>query len=172
MNAVRKAEQDVVREQKRQLRIMNCVVFSILYKMGYDADTIVQRFNEITQVWIECREKRQSTFQILEEETGIELALEGEKSYKEFDQNTYRTRNATIPEYIYSLHRRKRWIAPMILACVLVTLYRIDHWTDEQMEQFIMEDRQIRMECGDNVQTYENYMTRETGYTPREWEEK
>lgn len=170
MNQIKKAEQDVVREQKKQLAIMNCTVFTILYEMGWDADKIVQRFNDISNIWLECREKKMTTFQLLEDETGIEIALEGERSFHDFDQLTFSMRNATPAEYIYSLHRRKRWIAPMILACVIIAVKRIDNWDDEQIEELIRKDREIRNECGSEVKVYESYMFDRTGYSPSAWE--
>lgn len=110
MNALRKAEQQVQRDQKHQLRVMNIVCFLSLHRMGMDADTIIKRFNEATAIWVECREKKVSAFQILEEEIGIEIALDGEKSYTEFDQLRWRNETLTPMQYIYSINRRKRWV--------------------------------------------------------------
>lgn len=168
---IRRAEQSCIKEQKRQLSIINVVCFIILYRMGWDVDKIIDRFNVATNIWRECRDKRTSAFALLEEETGIEVALDGEKSYTEFDQLHYRTGTMTPEEYIYSLHRRKRWVAPMILACLSLALIRTDHWSDEQVAGFLAKTDELRKECGENVKAYKELMIQETGYTPKIWGE-
>ena len=169
--SIRKAEQSCFKDQKRQLSIMNTVCFVTLYRMGWDAEKIIDRFNRATDIWRECTEKRTSVFALMEQETGIEIALDGEKSYAEFDQLHYRTGTMTATEYIYSLHRRKRWVAPMIIACLSLALRRTDNWTDDQLAEFIAETDAIRKEYGENVKTYVDLMIKETGFTPKVWGE-
>ena len=168
---IRKAEQSCIKYQKEQLRIINVVCFVTLYRMGWDADKIIDRFNVSTEIWRECRDKRTSSFALLEEETGIEIALDGEKSYTDFDQLHYRTGTLTPEEYIYSLHRRKRWVAPMILACLCLALRRTDNWSDEQIAEFLSKTDEMRKEYGENIKAYVNLMIEETGYTPKIWGE-
>lgn len=168
---VRKAEQSCIKYQKEQLRIVNVVCFISLFRLGWDADKIISRFNVATEIWRECRDKRISAFTLLEEETGIELALDGERSYTEFNQLHYRTGTMTPEEYIYSLHRRKRWIAPMILACLLLALRRTDDWDDDKLAEFVGMTDELRKENGESSKTYVALMEKETGYTPKIWGE-
>lgn len=167
MNALRKAERKVQEDQKHQLRVMNIVCFLSLHRMGMDADTIIKRFNEATAIWVECREKKVSAFQILEEETGIELALDGEKSYKEFDQLKWRTETLTPTQYIYSINRRKRWVSPLILACMCLALHRAG---DDRIEEFLQKTDEQRRQTED-LKVLIPMMEQETGYTPRLWGE-
>lgn len=171
MKQINKAEQSCIKYQTEQLRMINCTCFIALYRLGWDADKIVERFNDATEIWQECRAKHTSTFAMLEEETGIELALDGEKSYTEFDQLKFGGKDRTPSEYIYSLHRRKRWVAPMMLSCMLLALHRVDDWSDEQMGEFIRITDEIRKANGEVVQNYVNMMISETGFTPRLWGE-
>ena len=171
MNAVKKAEQEVIKEQKKQLRIINVVCFVTLYRMGWDADKIIQRFNDATDVWNECKQKHISTFELLEEETDIEMALDDEKSYHEFSQLQFTERVVTTYEYIYSLNRRKRWIAPMILATIAVALHRVDQWDEDELAEFIGITNALRQEYGDHIEQYVAMMKQETGYTPKLWGE-
>lgn len=166
---IRKAEQSCIQYQKEQLRIINVVCFVTLYKMGWDVDKIIDRFNTATEIWRECRDKKTSAFALLEEETGIELALDGEKSYTDFAQLHYRTGTMTPAEYIYSLHRRKRWVAPMILACLALALRRVDNWSDEELESFIQKTSELRKEYGEDSKHYKNLLIKETGYSPKVW---
>lgn len=171
MNAIKKAEQSCIKYQKNQLRMINCASFVALFREGWKADKIIERFNDATDIWRECKEKKTSTFALLEEETGIELALDGEKSYTDFEQLRFHTGTYTPEKYIYSLHRRKRWVAPMILSCLALALRRVDGWTDEKLEEFLRITDEIRKTCGEDVRNYINLMVDETGYTPKLWGE-
>lgn len=169
-SAIRKAEQSCIKYQKEQLRIANVVCFIALYRMGWDADKIIQRFNDATTIWGECREKRTSTLALLETETGIEIALDGEKTYTEFEQLHYNEKSMTPAEYIYSLHRRKRWLLPLFLACLCLALHRIDGWEDE-LEEFLRITNNLRQENGEYLAAYVKIMKDETGLTPKLWGE-
>lgn len=168
---IKKAEESCFREQKKQLSIMNVVCFVTLYRMGWDVDRIIDRFNISTNIWRECVENKMSAFELLERETGIEIALDGERPYTDFGQLRYRKETMTPSEYIYSLHRRKRWVAPMILACLSLALRRAENWSDEQLAEFIAKTDELRKEHGENVKTYVDLMISETGYTPKVWGE-
>ena len=171
MKGIRKAEQSVIAYQKNQLRIMNVVLFITLYRRGYTADQIVERFNLGTDIWKESREKQSNTLAVLEEETGIELALDGEKSYTEFTQLAYREKEVTPEEYIYALHRRKRWFAPMFLACMLLALRRMDDLSDDDLAEIAHQSDEIRKAHGEDAKVYKDLMEKETGYTPKLWGE-
>ena len=169
MNAIKKAEQDVIKHQLKQLKIINITCFIALYRFGWDADKIIERFNQATDIWNECKENHSSTLELLEQETGIELMLDGEKTYHDFTQLRYVEREVTPAQYIYSLYRRKRWIAPLILGCILIALHRVDGWEYDELSAFIIETDMIRKTCGEDVEKYEEAMAEETGYTPRLW---
>lgn len=168
MNITR-TEKEVIKFQKHQLAILNICCFIILHRQGWNADKIIERFNDATSIWQEVKEKKLSTFELLEDETGIELALDGEKSYTEFGQLKFQEREVTPSQYIYSLQRRKRWIAPMILAVILIAFHRVDGWEYDELARFITEEDALRKELGDNLSKYRQRMLDETGYTPKLW---
>lgn len=168
---IKRTEKEVVRYQQHQLAIINICCFVILHRMGWDADKIIQRFNDATDVWMEVKANHLSTFELLETETGIELALDGEKSYTEFGQLKFQEREVTPSQYIYSLHRRKRWIAPMILATILIAFHRHDGWDYDELSEFITQEDAIRRELGDDLSRYRKLMLDETGLTPKLWGE-
>ena len=167
--ATKKVEQALIKEQNRQLKIINITSFVALHEMGWDADQIIDTFNLATDAWNECREQKLSIFQLLEKETGIEMALDGEKSYHEFDQLNNRYREVTEAEYIYGMHRRKRWIPPMLLACAVLGLSRRGI-SDAELNEFISRTDEIRKQYGDRVDDYEKMMEERTGFTPKVWE--
>ena len=169
MNITR-TEKEVIRYQRHQLAIINICCFVILHRMGWSADKIIERFNDATGIWQEVKEKHLSAFELLENETGIELALDGEKSYTEFGQLRFQEREVTPSQYIYSLQRRKRWIAPMILAVILIAFHRVDGWEYDELATFITEEDALRKEYGDSLPKYRQLMFDETGYTPKLWE--
>ncbi len=168
---ITKAEKEVIRFQQHQLSIINICCFIILFRHGWSADKIIERFNDATKIWMEVKEHRLSTFELLESETGIELALDGEKSYTEFSQLKFRERDVTPAQYIYSLHRRKRWIAPMLLAVILIAFHRVDGWEYDELAQFIQEEDELRKTYGDSLPKYRQLMLEETGLTPKLWGE-
>ena len=149
--------------------MLNCTCFTALYQMGWDADKIIERFEDVMPVWQECASKGISALELLEEETGIEIALDGEKSWHDFDQLNHNNRVVSDPEYIYSIYRRVRWYIPSMLACLMLTLHRQDGWEYETISEFISRTDDIRRECGDSLGAYKDKMMKVTGYTPRLW---
>lgn len=168
MNITR-TEKEVIKFQKHQLAIINICCFIILHRHGWSNEKILERFADATRIWQEVKENKLSTFELLEDETGIELALDGEKSYTEFGQLKFQERTVTPSQYIYSLQRRKRWIAPMILAVILIAFHRVDGWEYDELAQFITEEDALRKEYGDNLSKYRKQMLEETGETPSLW---
>lgn len=170
MKPIARAQNQCVKNQQKQLAIMNCVSFCILYDMGWDADKIIERFNDATEVWHETRRKGVTTLELLENETGIELSLDGIRSWHDFDQfRSDGERYLTDAEYIYSLTRRRMWFAPMVLAGLILALCRKDGWDEAEITEFMQRDKEIRTKCGNKVENYKKYMENKTGFTPKLW---
>ena len=168
MSHYRKTEKRIIQEQRRQLKMINCAAFTALFEMGWDADRIVERFNDTTDIYHELRDTGKTAFELLEDETEIELMLDGEKGWRELDFFNHSGRTVTIPQYIYTLNHRERFIIPQILATLLIAIHRIDHYDYDQLSNVITAIDNIRKECGQDLKAYVERM-KTTGYTPALW---
>ena len=113
-------------------------------------------------------------FEILEKEPGIEMALEGEKSYKEF---MYFGGGQKKPlndiQYAYMLQRYIKWMPSMIMTALCISLHRQEGWGFERLSKFIYRIDLLRELFGTNLDKYADMMVAVTGHHPKEfWENK
>ena len=144
MNALKKADYDLQRELKRQIDIIYPASVIVWWKeYGWRKLRIMRRLATSQQVWTECADYgiEKSMLQMLEEETGIEMTLSGiEGSWHTLaymDGAAWDGRPLTLPQTIYMRQQQKKWIAPMLLACMCLSLYRDEKWGPERIGKFI-----------------------------------
>ena len=163
---IRKAEQRNKKEREKQADIIYSACFTVLHSYGWDADEIITVLNGIPKVLHESHEKELSVFEMLEQETGIELSLDGVKSYHKYAWMSSDTTVNPISDlqYIYMLNNELKWIPSIILAALVLTLRRDKDWDDEKLSDFIQELNRVRMSLGEDTQKYREYMAKKTGY--------
>ena len=134
-NALKKSERALTAEMNKQLSIMFCSTAVILWRdYGWRKLRIMRRFATIQEVWTECADygTEKSMMQMLEEETGIEMTLSGfEKSYHDLaylDDSAWDRRQLTLPQVIYMHQQQIKWMAPLILASICLSMHRDEHW--------------------------------------------
>ena len=128
----------------------------------------MRRFATTREVWIECGDygTHKSIFEMLEEETGVDLQLTGCEDWHTlsyFSEDAWDGKMLTIPQAIYMRQQQRKWIAPMLLACICISLYRDEHWGAERLAAFIGKINQLRQQLGEDPENYAELMFQITG---------
>ena len=170
----KRAEAALGREHNKQLNIVYSACFCVLWQdYQWRENRIIKRFRTSTDVWMECGNF--SILECMERETGIEMTLDGDKSFHEY---AYFSADTTVkplsdPEMIYMYNRVMRWLPTMILASVCLALYRNDGWGYERLNRFIGKVNGLLQILGNDDKAYDKYMQKTTGHSTREfWEKK
>ena len=170
MNAIRKSETDLEKAQRRFEDVLYPACALVWWKdYGWDEWMIIGIFDAANKVWDECIKvsKDKSVFQILEEETGIEMTLDGEKSYKEvkcLNADTWNGEERSWAEYVLMRQTQKKWVAPMILAAICIALHRDEGWGFECLNDLVGKINQFRREHGDNPKYYIHALNETCGF--------
>lgn len=166
---LRKAEQELQKELIHQLHIFYPAATVILWNdYGWRAQRIFKIFNQSQTAWDECANwgTEKSMMMMLEEETGIELCIEGNKSYHDLaflDAKKWDGHKPSVPEQVLIRKRQKKWIQPQLMACLLLSLHRDEKWGAQRLEQFLVKMDALRLENGENENAYETLLEYRTG---------
>lgn len=165
MNPLKKVEMELNREMAKQIEILYAASSVIWWRdYGWRSTRIMRRFDTTTKVWGECADHRiyKSMLQMLEEETGIEMQLSGyDRSYHEFsylDGDAWDGKLLTLPQTIYMHQQQKKWLAPLILACICLSLHRDEHWGPDRIARFIQQIDAMRQEYGERPDRFRELM--------------
>ncbi len=158
-----------LREQAHQIKLIYPAVFTVLWDYGWREKRIISRLNETVEALKEGTEREKSVFEVLEEETGIEMTLDGVESYKEFPflAETDKCIRSEL-QYAAMLEEEIQWIPSVMIAGVCLVLHRHDHWGFERLNDFVFKLNLIRASLGENEDKYSEYMFQITGHRSEE----
>lgn len=169
MNALKKAQQELQKEMQKQIDILYAASAVIWWQeYGWRKTRILRRFQTSSEIWNECNKwgPAKSMLQMLEEETGIEMQLSGyDRSYHEFsylDGSTWDGKLLTLPQTIYMHQQQKKWMAPLILAGICISLHRDEHWGADRIGRYIGQIDAMRQEFGERPDEYRRIMREAT----------
>ena len=129
----------------------------------------MRRFASAMEVMQELKTKNLTPLEILEEETGIELQMDGERSYHEFMYLAHDVpmRQMTDAEIIYMRNRSVKFASLILLSSLCVVLHREDGWGFERISRFLYRMDLVRKLLGDDEQKCMDFMLNNTGKDPR-----
>lgn len=169
-NRLRKAMKECSREMTTQIDIIYPAAAIVWYQeYGWRELRILRRFVTSSDVWEECASHgtSKSMLQMLEEETGIEMQLSGyDKSYHDFvylDGSKWSGNIPTVPQAIYMFQMEKKWLAPLLLSCLCITLHRDEGWGADRLGRFISHVDALRQEWGRDTDLYKTKLKEITG---------
>ena len=168
---LKRSKEKTKKEQDRQANMLSCACFTVLWNdYGWREQRIMRRFASAVELMEEGYDRKLTPFEILEEETGIELFLEGDKSYHEymFLSNDVDVRPLSNAEIIYMRSRSLKFTQMILLASLCVVLHREDKWGVSKLESLIHKVDIIRRTLGNDEKSYMAYMLSETGKDARE----
>ena len=162
----RKSWQRQKKEKDRLANMMSCVCFTVLWEdYGWREQRIMRRFAGAMEVMQECFNRGETPLECLEQETGIELKLDGDKGYHEymFLSKDVPYRRLTDAERIYMWNRQIKFVPMTILASLGVVLHREDKWGFNKLSDYIQKVDILRNLLGDDEKRYMDYMRERTG---------
>lgn len=175
MNATQRANARLDKELRRQADILiPCASIVLWEEFGWRKVRIIRRFQTSIEVANECTEAgtSKSILQMLEDETGIELQLEGyDKSYhdlKFLDPTGWDGRPPTTKELLYIRARQKKWLPMLLLAGLMISLHRDEGFGYERLVRFMTGIDNLRREYGDDAKPYRRLLQERTGIDPKE----
>ena len=175
MRMIRRAEQELRAEQEKQANMICPAFFVTMWGHGWREKRIMDRINSAVDAMREGTKSGMSIFETLEQETGIEISLDGVRSYHEFAYLSGDTQLKPIDDmqYIYMLRREKMWIPSILIAGLFLALHRMDGWGPERLDRLMISLNEIRMNLGENPEKYAKLMREKTGYIPADmWKEE
>lgn len=125
---IRKANREFMAEGYRQINLKIAGAGLALHrKWGYGTRRISTMMDELLRGWNECaKDPSASMLTMLEAETGIELAVPGEKSYHELIYLNGTPRGNLSEMQIIAMRRKQtKWIGTTILASVMLSMHRM-----------------------------------------------
>ena len=174
MNAVNKAVGKLQKELKKQISIIFPAAAVVLWQQfGWRKVRIMRRFATAQEIAHECGRygPAKSMLQMLEDETGIELQLEGYQSYHDFqylDSEKWDGKGLTRPQMIAMYGKMAKWTAPQLLAGLCLALYRDEGFSTVRLGRFIQGVDALRKGLGENPDAYRKMLEETTDIDPKD----
>ena len=170
-----KATNELNRIKNEQSYLMYSAVFSILWQdYQWRENRIMRRLADSIDVMRQGIQDDQSIFEVLEAETGIELTLDGKKSYHEYAFLSRDTQLKPINDfqYLHMIRHEQEWIPSVLIGAICIVLHRQDKWGFNRLSTFVNRVNILRNSLGENKKLYSDYMYEITGHRPEEmWKE-
>lgn len=126
--AYQKANAGLEAEGRKQCFLLYSATAIALFRHWNKKKAAILSLFEVTgDVWHSCAETNlHSMIEMCEQETGIEIQNGDGKSWEDLPYlnatlNTTRMSNA---QWVYMRMQQKKWIAPQVMACIMVALHR------------------------------------------------
>lgn len=160
MNALKKIEEQLNKELYNEFNKLYTVTAYVLWtKYGWRKKRIITLFGSTQEIWEECANYGQykSMLQMLEEETGIEMAVPGKPSYHtiaylngdiKYDQGI------TLEKMIYIRQRQKDWLTAIVLSGIALALYREYGFGFKRTNDFLQYVFEITGQYGKDCKKY------------------
>lgn len=171
MDAIQKVNKQFQQESSKQVYIIYSFVAVVCWQQyGWRKERIDRLFKLSQEVWNECGEygTEKSMLEMLEEETGIEIAMPNKKSYHEYAYlaaAAWDRKPPTKMQLIYIRQQQMEWLPAMLLACFAIALHRKYKWADGRIGQFVGYVQQIRADNKNEVKAAFKLLEQQTGLT-------
>lgn len=126
--AYQKAMEELDKEGRKQCFILYGATGMALWKhWGKRQNTITSLFEITSSVWQDCAATNlRSMIEMCETETGIEVQCGDGKSWENLLYLNGRLPETplTNAQMVYMRQQQKKWIAPQVMACIMISLHR------------------------------------------------
>lgn len=167
--ARRKAMQSIEAEGRKSIDMMLCSAMIALYRYyGYRAWRLAKIMQETQAAWNECaNDKNVSMLMMLENETGIELRLEGcSKSYHELvylNGTPAEAINLTPAQWYYMRVEQCKWMGVQVLGSMFLSLHRVFGFGAQRLTKILDQIDTIKAEFGGDSRKIRKYCEELTG---------
>jgi hypothetical protein len=126
--AYQKANADLEAEGRRQCFLLYSATAIALFRhWGKRKAAILSLFEITGDVWHSCAETNlHSMIEMCYQETGIEVQNGDGKTWEDllYLNGKFPDKPMTNAQWVYMRQQQKKWIAPQVMACIMVALHR------------------------------------------------
>ena len=126
--AYQKANADLEAEGRKQCFLLYSATAIALFRhWGKRKAAILSLFEITGDVWHSCAETNlHSMIEMCEQETGIEVQNGDGRSWEDllYLNGKFPDKPMTNAQWVYMRQQQKKWIAPQVMACIMVALHR------------------------------------------------
>ena len=164
--AYQKATANLEKESRRQcigLYGSAAIALSRYHNKGKQA--IINLFEVTGSIWHDCAESdTKSMIELCYRETGIEIQNETGKSWEELTylNGTIDERKMSTAQWVYMRQRQYKWVAPQIMACLMIALHRKYGYGFERCARVYSQIDAIRNEYGNDYRKIHDICMKET----------
>lgn len=165
--AYQKACDRIEVEGRRQcLLLYSAAALALVRCWGKKKITIIRLFEITGEVWHECASTNlHSMIEMCEKETGIEVQNGSGKSWEDLPylNSSLDTARMTNAQWAYMRQQQVKWIAPQVMACLLVALHRKYGFGFDRCAKFYGQVQDIEAQYGMDPERIREACFRETG---------
>lgn len=116
---------------------------------GKRQQAITRLFDITSEVWQDCaRTNQHSMIEMCERETGIEIQNGEGKSWRDLPylNASLNQRRMSEAQWIYMRRQQIKWIAPQVMACIMIALHRKYGFGFDRLSRFYGQADEVRGE--------------------------
>lgn len=172
MDALKKAYQAIDQEGDRAISIlMGSAMIALHRYYGYRELRLAKVISKLTQSYVEAKTtEERSMIQILEEETGLEIQIGNGISWRDLPylndklfNEQLKNKEISRAKLIYMRQRQIKWIYPLVLASILVSMHRTYGFSCERVATLASQIQAVEEEYGHDPKTIIKQCAEETG---------
>ena len=167
MSGYQKATANLAKEGDRQCHLIYGAAGLAFYRhWGWRKDRILKLMDLTVEVWNECaKDPDTCMIEMCENETGIEIQNGNGKSWKDLPYMNAKLNpgRMTMAQCIYMRQRQIQWLAPQIMAAIMVALHRKYGFGYERCARVYSQIMEIEHEFKMDPKLLKNACLMETG---------
>ena len=152
--AYQKACDRIETEGRRQCFLLySAAALALVRHWSKKKVTIIRLFEITGEVWHECAAtSMHSMIEMCEKETGIEIQNGEGKSWRDLPylNASLNQQNLTYGQWIYMRRQQIKWIAPQVMACIMIALHRKYGFGFDRLSRFYGQIDEVRGEYGND----------------------
>lgn len=149
-SAYHKATAALEVEGRKQCFIIYGASAIVLWRHWNKKQLAISRLFDITSsVWQDCASTNMhSMIEMCEAETGIEIRNESGKSWRDLPylNGSLDPGKMTGPQWVYMRQQQVKWVAPQVMACIMIALHRKWGFGFDRCARFYSQVEEIKHE--------------------------
>lgn len=165
--AFQKANADLEAEGRKQCFLLYSATALALYRhWGKRKQTILSLFEITGDVWHSCASTNDySMIEMCYQETGITVTNESGKDWEDllYLNGKFPDKPMTNAQWVYMRQQQKKWIAPQVMACIMVALHRKYGFGFDRLSRIYSQIQDIEAEFAHNPERIQKAARELTG---------
>ena len=161
---VKAAKQIEIRGNKHCICLYSATAIALWRHWGKKKEAINRLFDLSHVVWNECaKDHDHSMIQMCETETGIEVQCGNGKTWRDlpYMNGSLQTARMTEGQWIYMRQQQIKWIAPQVMACIMIALHRKYGFGFDRLSRIYGQIQEIEAEFQDDDAKIRDYCRKE-----------